>query len=196
MDLSTARSILLRANEDSEVLDSEDLDLGDLNSENTLQLFVEAKEEPGVRDIEDEANRLIVEHNEPAFLPPGYQLENDSDPDDTDAEYNDTLDFSDEETFDLMVGNMRRGYEEDEQEDEEEEEEEEVDEKDEEEDQAEEHSTTDLSTHPGQGLNHEQSALFDYREPIGDSLTAKEILSLAMHCNAGRYITRTQQIDR
>jgi hypothetical protein len=135
MDLATATTILLRDNEDlevlnskvldsevldsevldTEVLDSEVLDSEVLNSkssgsENTLQLMAGANEGSDVGDIEDdEANRLAVEHNEPAFLPPGYQLEEDSDSNDSDADYNDTCNLLDEETFDIMVGNMRRG---------------------------------------------------------------------------------------
>jgi hypothetical protein len=192
VDLSAARSILLRAHVDSDYMDFEI----------APQPIVHANEEPSALAIEADANRLEVVHDEPAFLPPGYQLEDDSALYDSDAEYDDTLDYSDDEMFDLMVGNMRRGYEAEN----EEEEDEELKDEDEDEDEEDEHSTMDpykgqdLSNDGGlqnlYGTSADQNPLFDYREPVGDPLTAKETLSLAMHGIHRKFKTQRRCVDQ
>jgi hypothetical protein len=154
--------------------------------------LVLSTEELGARNIEDDAKLCRIARDEPVFLPPGCQLEDNGDADDTDADYDDA-DTSDDEMFDLMVGAMRRGYEEEEEGEEEEgQEEDEEDEGEEDEQEDEEHGIQD-GEH--QLSYADQSPSFDYRQLVGDPLTAKEILSLSMHGIYRKYKTQRRCID-
>jgi hypothetical protein len=162
--------------------------------------LVLSTEELGAHNIEDDAKLCRITPDEPAFLPPGCQLEDNDWADNSDAE-----DDDDEEMFDLMVGAMQRGYEEEEEENEEEEDTTAVGEEEEEGEQAvekgEEDGTSARHTEDqihdgGHQLSYaDQSPFFDYRELAGDPLTAKEILSLSMHGIYRKYKTQRRCID-
>jgi hypothetical protein len=173
-----------------------------------LQGTVESGAEPGSteRDTEEEPNfcRLAQSEN---FLPPGYGLEDDYDPGE---EFNDAED-SDEEMFDLFLGAMRRGYEEEESE-EEESEDEESDEEEERPGNCESGDRTeaDVQTGPeraarsmgdsqrdgGDQLFHSEQSTFDYQDPFGDPLTAKEVLSMSMHGIHRQFKTQRRCVNK
>jgi hypothetical protein len=205
VDYATQRQILLQ---DVDKIDSEDGQ--PVCADEVLQPELRTSEEfgthdinqPGVYDAEKEANLWCLGHDEPGYLPPGHQLRLADNvwTDNADIE-DDDADYSDDEMCDLIVGAMQTGYEEEEEEEEAEEEEEEEEEVVEEEERVvekgEEANTMGNQTTDGglQPSNIDQSLCFDYREPVGDPLTAKEILSLSLHGIYRRYKTQRRCIE-
>jgi hypothetical protein len=142
----------------------------------------------------------FAEDSDENFLPTGCGLEDGYDPaeefNDSDLDGEDS--DSDDEMLDLLVGAMHRGYEDEENEEEESDEEEEwpgnceSGEQTEAEDQIVGSATV---ADPSQRFQSEQST-FDYRDPFGDPLTAKEILSMSMHGIHRQFKTQRRCVNK
>jgi hypothetical protein len=157
------------------------------------------------RDTQEETNSS--QRGQPRnLLLPERSLE---DSDDL-PEESDVTEDSDEDLFDLMVGAMRRGYEDEETDEEETDELDEDSEHENDETQEErfqshcegrdseprlgqpevrdqtvpgsvDRSTGDSNQDSENPISRAKDSTFDYRNPFGDPLTAKEILSMSMH---------------
>ncbi|KAA8895665.1 hypothetical protein FN846DRAFT_893949 [Sphaerosporella brunnea] len=152
------------------------------------------------RDTEEElrVNVCQVTQDE-GFLLPRCGLEDD----DNTAEETDDTEDSDQEMFELMVGAMRRGYEVEETDEEETDGygTDEEDEKANQEDDQLSHCEPSGALHvravdSEDQVFHADTLIFDYRDPFGDALTTKDVLSMSMYGIHREFKTQRRCVNK